>query len=85
MGRSAPIRPSNPTENAASARPGKGRDKKALNRTRVSCGGEQKWNIEQTSNDRRRVPMVRIARESLALVSVASFVWMMCQVAQLVA
>ncbi|HWU12535.1 MULTISPECIES: cell division inhibitor SidA [Caulobacter] len=29
--------------------------------------------------------MVRIARESLALVSVVSFVWMMCQVAQLVA
>ncbi len=29
--------------------------------------------------------MVRIAREFLALVSVASFVWMMCQVAQLVA
>jgi hypothetical protein len=62
-----------------------GRDKKARNRTRVSCGGEQKWNIEQTRNDRRRVPMVRIARESLALVSVASFVWMMCQVAQMVA
>jgi hypothetical protein len=29
--------------------------------------------------------MVRFARESLALVSVASFVWMMCSVAQLVA
>jgi len=29
--------------------------------------------------------MVRIARESLALVSVVSFVWMMCQVAQLAA
>ncbi|PHY13666.1 cell division inhibitor SidA [Caulobacter sp. B11] len=29
--------------------------------------------------------MVRIARESLALVSVVSFVWMMCSVAQLVA
>ncbi|MBO9558091.1 MAG: cell division inhibitor SidA [Caulobacter sp.] len=29
--------------------------------------------------------MVRIARESLALVSVASFVWMMCSVAHLVA
>ncbi|ALL13406.1 cell division inhibitor SidA [Caulobacter henricii] len=29
--------------------------------------------------------MVRIARESLALVSVVSFVWMMCTVAQLVA
>ncbi|PLR21022.1 cell division inhibitor SidA [Caulobacter zeae] len=28
--------------------------------------------------------MVRIARESLALVSVAGFVWMMCSVAQLV-
>jgi hypothetical protein len=25
--------------------------------------------------------MVRLARESLAFVSVASFVWMMCQVA----
>jgi hypothetical protein len=31
------------------------------------------------------VPMIRIARESLALVSVVSFVWMMCTVAQLVA
>ena len=29
--------------------------------------------------------MVRIARESLAFVSVAGFVWMMCQVALLVA
>ena len=29
--------------------------------------------------------MVRIARESLALVSVVGFVWMMCSVAQLVA
>jgi hypothetical protein len=31
------------------------------------------------------VPMIRIARESLALVSVVGFVWMMCSVAQLVA
>jgi len=31
------------------------------------------------------VPVIRIARESLALVSVAGFVWMMCSVAQLVA
>ncbi|WP_419317190.1 cell division inhibitor SidA [Caulobacter sp. ErkDOM-E] len=31
------------------------------------------------------VPVIRIARESLALVSVVSFVWMMCSVAQLVA
>lgn len=29
--------------------------------------------------------MVRIARESLALVSVVGFVWMMCSVATLVA
>ncbi|HWT52145.1 MAG TPA: cell division inhibitor SidA [Caulobacter sp.] len=29
--------------------------------------------------------MIRVARESLALVSVAGFVWMMCTVAQLVA
>ena len=29
--------------------------------------------------------MIRIARESLALVSVAGFVWMMCTVANLVA
>lgn len=29
--------------------------------------------------------MIRIARESLALVSVAGFVWMMCTVAQLAA
>ncbi|PZR31830.1 cell division inhibitor SidA [Caulobacter segnis] len=29
--------------------------------------------------------MIRVARESLALVSVAGFVWMMCLVAQLVA
>ncbi len=29
--------------------------------------------------------MIRVARESLALVSVASFVWMMCSVAHLVA
>ncbi|MBV9510197.1 MAG: cell division inhibitor SidA [Caulobacteraceae bacterium] len=29
--------------------------------------------------------MVRIARESLALASVASFVWMVCSVAHLVA
>jgi hypothetical protein len=28
--------------------------------------------------------MVRLARESLAFVSVASFVWMVCQVAVLV-
>jgi hypothetical protein len=28
--------------------------------------------------------MVRLARESLAFVSVASFVWMMCQVAGMV-
>jgi hypothetical protein len=27
--------------------------------------------------------MIRLARESLALASVASFVWMVCQVAQL--
>jgi hypothetical protein len=85
MRRSAPIRRLNPPEMTLAAYPRGARDKKARNRTRVSCGGEQKWNIEQTSNDRRRVPMVRIARESLALVSVASFVWMMCQVAQLVA
>ncbi|WP_369825070.1 cell division inhibitor SidA [Caulobacter sp. B11] len=47
--------------------------------------GEQKWNREQNRNDIWRLPMVRIARESLALVSVVSFVWMMCSVAQLVA
>ncbi len=29
--------------------------------------------------------MVRLARESLAFVSVGSFVWMMCQMAQLAA
>jgi len=29
--------------------------------------------------------MVRLARESLALMSVASFVWMVCQVAQFAA
>jgi hypothetical protein len=29
--------------------------------------------------------MVRLARESLAFMSVASFVWMMCQVVQLAA
>ncbi|AVQ04427.1 cell division inhibitor SidA [Caulobacter segnis] len=29
--------------------------------------------------------MIRVARESLALVSVVGFVWMMCSVAQLVA
>lgn len=29
--------------------------------------------------------MVRIARESMALASVVGFVWMMCQVAHLVA
>ncbi|WP_299015754.1 cell division inhibitor SidA [uncultured Caulobacter sp.] len=29
--------------------------------------------------------MIRVARESLALVSVVSFVWMMCSVARLVA
>jgi hypothetical protein len=29
--------------------------------------------------------MVRLARESLAFVSVASFVWMVCTVAQLAA
>ncbi|MFN3514347.1 MAG: cell division inhibitor SidA [Phenylobacterium sp.] len=29
--------------------------------------------------------MVRLARESLALVSVAGFVWMVCAVAQLAA
>jgi hypothetical protein len=73
------------TKNTAAALPHGRHDKKARNRTTVSCGREQKWNIEQTSNDRRGVPMVRIARESLALVSVASFVWMMCQVAQWVA
>jgi hypothetical protein len=40
------------------------------------------WNKQETNME---VPMIRIARESLALVSVASFVWMMCSVAQLVA
>ncbi len=29
------------------------------------------------------IPMFRFARESLALVSVASFVWMVCEVARL--
>ncbi len=29
--------------------------------------------------------MVRLARESLAFVAVSSFVWMMCQVAQIAA
>lgn len=29
--------------------------------------------------------MIRVARESLALVSVVGFVWMMCMVANLVA
>ncbi len=29
--------------------------------------------------------MVRLARETMALASVAGFVWMMCQVAHLVA
>jgi hypothetical protein len=40
------------------------------------------WNKQATIVE---VPVIRIARESLALVSVASFVWMMCSVAQLVA
>jgi hypothetical protein len=39
----------------------------------------------QLANELWRDVMVRIARESLALVSVAGFVWMMCSVAQLVA
>jgi hypothetical protein len=33
----------------------------------------------------RNVIMVRLVRESLALASVAGFVWMMCSVAHLVA
>ncbi|WP_374346742.1 cell division inhibitor SidA [Phenylobacterium sp.] len=41
-------------------------------------------NIQRTSTTGVR-KMVRLARESLAFVSVASFVWMMCQVAQLAA
>jgi len=45
---------------------------------------EQNQNMEQNKKS-VEVPMIRVARESLALVSVAGFVWMMCSVAQLVA
>jgi hypothetical protein len=50
----------------------------------TSCERNERgiWNKQETPVE---VQMIRIARESLALVSVASFVWMMCSVAQLVA
>jgi len=38
-----------------------------------------------TEHQQGALIMVRLARESLAFVSVASFVWMVCQVAQLAA
>ena len=31
------------------------------------------------------IPMARLARETMALVSVAGFVWMVCQAAHLIA
>jgi hypothetical protein len=51
---------------------------------RTSCEQNKSgiWNKQATTVE---VPVIRLARESLALVSVASFVWMMCSVAQLVA
>jgi hypothetical protein len=45
---------------------------------------ENKTRIEQSSN-LVEAKMVRLARESMALASVAGFVWMVCAVAHLVA
>jgi hypothetical protein len=41
----------------------------------------EKTQREQNGHNRRDFPMFRIAREGLALASVAGFVWMVCQVA----
>jgi len=43
---------------------------------------EQNKNKNKPGTSWRTIPMIRFARESLALASVAGFVWMVCQVAQ---
>jgi hypothetical protein len=50
------------------------------NKTGIRTKTEQRCGCPQTAHRGMR-RMVRLARESLAFVSVASFVWMMCQVA----
>jgi hypothetical protein len=44
---------------------------------------EQNKNTTVQRRNLENVPMIRLARESLALASVASFVWMVCTIAQL--
>jgi hypothetical protein len=58
------------------------RSGRAVNKKPVAR--KNKRRIEQTSN-LVEAKMVRLARESMALASVAGFVWMMCTVAHLVA
>ena len=53
------------------------------NVSKAGCS-ENKTRI-RTKPQQWRSPMIRLARESLALASVAGFVWMMCSVAMLVA
>ena len=43
---------------------------------------EQKVNIVAATSLPEVVPMIRLACESVALASVAGFVWMVCQFAQ---
>jgi len=47
--------------------------------------GEQTMNKNKTSTHQEAEMVVRLARETLALASVAGFVWMVCSVAHLVA
>jgi hypothetical protein len=46
---------------------------------------EQTMNKNKTSTTQEAEMVVRLARETLALASVAGFVWMVCSVAHLVA
>jgi hypothetical protein len=46
---------------------------------------EQTMNKNKTSTTQEAKMVVRLARETLALASVAGFVWMVCSVAHLVA
>ena len=45
---------------------------------------EQNGNKERNMNFAQEASMIRLARDSMALASVAGFVWMVCSVAHLV-
>ena len=50
---------------------------------RLDFSGTKRENVAQNKTSTETIPMFQIAREGLALVSVAGFVWMVCQLASL--